>query len=86
MIISALSADSTPSRAEMISTRFVVMAGTSMATPYLAGIVARLLQRNRGLDPAGVKALLRPNSTVPGKPAGTFDAKWGFGLIDAAGL
>ncbi len=86
MIASCLSADSTPDRAEKINQNFRIMAGTSMATPFTAGIVALLLQRNRNLDPNGVKALLRVNSSVPGKPAGSFDPKWGFGLIDAAGL
>ena len=29
-----------------------------------------------------VRALLRAHSLIPGQPAGTFDPKWGFGLID----
>jgi subtilisin family serine protease len=86
MIVSCLSADSTPRRADMIDQYFLVMAGTSMATPFTTGIVALLLERNRKLDPNGVKALLRANSAISTKPAGTFDTKWGFGLIDAAGL
>ncbi|MBM4258547.1 MAG: S8 family peptidase [Deltaproteobacteria bacterium] len=86
MIVSALSADSPASRPSMVNSRFVVNAGTSMAAPLVTGIVALLLQRDRNLDPVGVKALLRAHSSIPGRAAGTFDAKWGFGLIDALGL
>lgn len=86
MIVSALSADSSPSRAEMVNAKFVVKAGTSMATPFVAGIVALLLERDASLEPAVLKELLQENSLVPGQVAGTFDPKWGFGLIDTANL
>ncbi|MGB7290930.1 MAG: S8 family serine peptidase [Thermodesulfobacteriota bacterium] len=86
MIISCLSADSTPDRGEMINQQYRIWRGTSMATPFMSGIVALLLQRDPTLDPEGVKALLRANSLIPGQPPGTFDSKWGFGLIDALGI
>jgi subtilisin family serine protease len=86
MIVSALSADSTPSRGEMVNSKFVVKAGTSMATPFVVGIVALLLERDPSLEPAVLKELLQENSLIPGQEAGTFDPKWGFGLIDAANL
>ncbi|HWP46583.1 MAG TPA: S8 family peptidase [Candidatus Limnocylindrales bacterium] len=86
MIVSCLSADSQPSRAEMVNPNFLVMAGTSMATPFIAGIVALLLERDPKLGPQDVKTLLRAHSLIPGQPAGIFDPKWGFGLIDALGL
>jgi subtilisin family serine protease len=86
MIVSALSADSTPERAMIFDATHVVMAGTSMATPFIAGLTALLLERDPKLDPAGVKALYQANSAVPGKPPRTWDAQWGHGLIDAAGL
>jgi subtilisin family serine protease len=86
MIVSALSADSSPSRSEMVNAKYVVKAGTSMATPFTVGIVALLLQRDPSLEPEVLKELLRENSLIPGKPAGTFDKKWGFGLINAAEL
>lgn len=86
MIVAALSADSQPERANRVNDKYVVLAGTSMATPFVTGLVALLLERDPNLDPAVVKELLRESSAIPGQPAGTFDRKWGFGLIDAANL
>jgi subtilisin family serine protease len=87
MIVSTLSSTAQGfGRSSMINSKFVVSAGTSMATPFVTGLVALLLQRNPKLDPAGVKELLRKNSAIPKKAAGTFDSKWGFGLIDAKNL
>lgn len=86
MIISTLSADANFDRSSMINSKFVVQAGTSMATPFVSGLVALLLQRDPKLDPATVKDLLRKNSAIPEKAAGTFDDKWGYGVINAANL
>jgi subtilisin family serine protease len=86
MIVSARSkAGQFPQRFD-ISSDYVVHAGTSMATPFVCGVTALLLERNPQLDPNGIKALLKQASTVPGVAPNTFDAKWGFGLIDAARL
>jgi subtilisin family serine protease len=62
------------------------MAGTSQASPFVAGLVALLLERDPRLTPDAAKKLLRDNSRIPGRSRGTFDPKWGYGLIDATGL
>lgn len=86
MIVSTLSANADMDRSMIINSKFVVMAGTSMATPFVTGLVALLLQRDPNLDPVAVKELLRKNSSIPDQPQGTFDSKWGFGVVNAANL
>lgn len=86
MIVATLSANADYDRSMMINSQFVALAGTSMATPFVTGLVALLLQRDPHLDPDKLKDLLRKNSAIPGKPTGTFDSKWGFGLINTAHL
>lgn len=86
MIVSCLSSDSQPDSESRVDDKYVVEAGTSMACPFVAGLVALLLERKHNLSPAGVKRLLKANSAVPGAAAGAFDPKWGYGLINAANL
>jgi subtilisin family serine protease len=81
MIISALSADSQVSSMEQQDNEFCVMAGTSMASPFLAGVVALLLERDPSLDPAGIKNLLKGKSKIQNKKPGTYHPKWGYGLL-----
>jgi len=84
MIISALSADSAPEDPQFLvaDSKEVVEAGTSMACPFIAGIVALLLQSDPTLTPESVKQRLKTASRIPNKPAGTFATGWGFGLVD----
>jgi subtilisin family serine protease len=86
MIAAALSAHS-PVRPELLVDALnIVNQGTSMACPFVAGLVALLLERDPDLEPAALADLLRSHSSVPGRPPGTFDPKWGYGLISAEGL
>ena len=81
-IASALSADSGPDRAFILSPTMRIDMGTSMATPFITGVVALLLQQQNDLTPAVVKQRLKAASRVPNKPTNTFDEHFGFGLID----
>jgi subtilisin family serine protease len=86
MIISCRSASANPTPSNVVAPGFMVDAGTSMASPFVTGLVALLLQQQATLTPAQVKVNLKAASAVPNREAGTFDPKWGFGLIDAQHL
>jgi len=70
----------------LVARGFFLNAGTSMATPFISGIAALLLERDPSLDPAGLKKILHRAGTIPGKPPGTFDPQWGYGLLNALKL
>jgi len=63
------------------ATGYVSYSGTSMATPYVAGVVALGLQAQPSATPADVLAAMTATSEDWG-PAGK-DNDWGAGLVDA---
>lgn len=68
------------------SGRYVTIQGTSMATPFVAGIVALMLQREPTLTPEDVQQRLR---TTAGRDAATgpvWNPRYGWGKLDAAAL
>ena len=83
MIVSCLSSASLAHTraADIVAPGFVVNAGTSMATPFIAGVIALLLEGQPTLTPAAAKAFLKQRSRVPGGAAGVHDPKWGYGLL-----
>lgn len=85
-ICAPLSADSSTARYWMINNNFRLMQGTSMATPFISGMVALLLERDPTLSPTVLKQLLLNASRIPGQPLGSHDTKWGYGFIDAGYL
>ena len=86
MIVSCSSRSALPPAASVISGGFRVEGGTSMACPFITGLVALLLERDPSLDPARIKSLLRSNSSVPVANSSAFHPLWGFGLIDVGSL
>jgi subtilisin family serine protease len=64
----------------IIAAGFRVNAGTSMATPFISGVIALLLEKQPSLTPADAKDFVKQRSRVPGLASGTHDLKWGFGL------
>lgn len=66
---------------------YVSMSGTSMATPFAAGVAALMVQAKPGISPSQVKGLmmktadkLEPQSSTPGRGFGIHDQ--GAGVLD----
>lgn len=85
-IVAPLSADSSPHRNVIVTKKYQAMQGTSMATPFVTGIVALLLQRKPDLTSNEIKQLLKQNSSIPNQNPGSFDKKWGYGIINTENL
>ncbi|MCB9077889.1 MAG: Dyp-type peroxidase [Anaerolineaceae bacterium] len=81
-IISTMAAGSPHPRHLIIDDQHVIQYGTSMSSALMAGIAALLLQRDPNLTYAQFKALLKAQSAIPNRPAGAFDPRWGYGLIN----
>lgn len=57
------------------------LSGTSMATPYVVGVSALLLQSNKGLQPADIKSILMNTADKLSKDYSVFEI--GSGRVDA---
>jgi len=60
---------------------YVLMSGTSMATPHVSGIVAMILQVNRSLSPSEIRDILERTSMDLGDPEK--DNVYGSGMVNA---
>ncbi len=82
-IVAALSRHSNLPGDRRVSTKHAAMQGTSMAAPFVSGLIALLLERDPTADPVKIKALLKNASRIPALQSGTWDPKWGYGLVKA---
>jgi subtilisin family serine protease len=64
------------------SGRYAFVAGTSSATPYAAGVIALMLQKNPGLTAGEIRTLLRANLTKDLATGSVPNAAWGHGKLD----
>lgn len=86
MIIAPLSTGvSNPNRPDIVSTNVhQVMNGTSMASPFTAGIIALLLQKNKDLTPEQAEKYITQNARVDALTGNNLpNPVWGYGKIDA---
>jgi subtilisin family serine protease len=88
MIVAALSQHATDAPQERIVQAspggFAAFEGTSMASPFVAGVVALMLQADGGLTPSQVRTILRETASTEGISQALPDAAWGYGRLDAA--
>lgn len=66
-----------------IDNDYVESSGTSMAAPHVAGTVALMLNENRDLTPAQVKAILRQTARLNNNLNGLGVNDRGHGIVDA---
>jgi subtilisin family serine protease len=65
---------------------YITIQGTSMATPFVAGVVALLLQREPRLTPEDLQQRLRITARRDGQTGPVWDAGFGFGKLDVQAL
>jgi subtilisin family serine protease len=68
------------------SGRYITIQGTSMATPFVAGVIALLLQREPTLTPEDVQQRLRITARRDAQTGRVWDAGFGFGRLDVQAL
>ncbi|MER5265438.1 S8 family serine peptidase [Actinosynnema sp. NPDC002837] len=68
------------------SGKYVTIQGTSMATPFVAGVVALMLQREPRLTPEEVQQRLRITARRDATTGPVWNPRYGWGKLDAEAL
>jgi len=80
-----LDKDKRPDMAHITADGFhVAWSGTSAATPYVAGVIALMLQKNPALDAAQIKDILIKSATHDAFTGAVPNVHWGWGKIAPA--
>jgi len=65
--------------------KYIAWTGTSAASPYVAGVIARMFQKNPSLDAAQIKNILTRTATKNDRFVGAVpNPEWGYGKINPA--
>jgi subtilisin family serine protease len=62
------------------------MDGTSAATPYVAGVIALMLEKNPRLTVGEIRALIHRHATVDDLTGDVPNPDWGYGKLDLAAV
>jgi len=85
IIYSAKSLDRTWPPSELVpgNDNYVIMAGTSMATPHVTGIAALVWQSNPALTGAQARERIRRTANLPTDGSTPPNTTWGYGKVNA---
>lgn len=92
VITAALSANSEMAHDPRLASRlhptgkYITIQGTSMATPFVAGLVALMLQREPRLTPEEVQQRLRTTAQRDTSTGKVWNPRYGWGKLDAEAL
>ncbi len=85
-IFAPYSADTTPYPGDTwlnTTGRYLLSSGTSMASPFVCGVVALMLEKNGILSAEQIKNVLRANAVVDEYTGGVWNNRFGAGKVDA---
>jgi len=77
--------DGTPDKANITDDGFhLAWQGTSASSPYTAGVIALMLQKNPGLDAIQIKEILKKTAIRDELTGATPNPYWGYGKLNPA--
>ncbi len=91
-IVAALAANSSMASSPNLAARrlaggqYISIQGTSMATPFVTGVIALMLQQEPGLYPEEIHQRLRATAQRDADTSTVWNPEFGYGKIDVQGL